>query len=623
MTFCDACQSLPIRNILKLVQGDRSVDDEFQWFQLPWTVTDKEDKHPFVRWHDSLAGLQNAASKCALCQVIFSHLSSSHHYHTNYKDGDMRSLWLEARETPHEAILTVCLGDMKPQVRLGERFLYGTTPAECFDEHEIIEDSLHPYVLGMMKTWVKDCNSHHLRCRWSTKSDAQLPTRLLDLQSLPEGTAFEGIAGDPRALLTETTLKLVENSPDSKGQYIALSYCWGKALPYTTTSANLEKHKEDRGIRYIQLPRTLRDAIFLTRYLGIRYLWVDCLCILQDDNADWEREASRMADEEPLLSRVWALQEGVLAPRTIQFGSYMMTWECSEGCSKEDRSKDSARRENSVDNIARGLKHLKNRPRFNHFTGQRHWTEETLWFNFIEEYTSCNMSFQSDKLPALSGVISALQKLTGDVCLAGVWKSWFLQGLLWRLQQPDRDNYAGSQKKPQRTISWRAPTWSFASVEGAVTYAPLEHDPGMGMCAELLDCDVTPKGVNPLGEITDGFAKIRARITALFDVAPQPWERGMVCKIRMTNNRVADGRVFFDFDVFESCEVVMVTPHNGIAIIPVNVAESTYVRVGALSVYRIIEPSSKDCEREILNMFGQDKSLTASHYPDSKIITLL
>jgi hypothetical protein len=145
----------------------------------------------------------------------------------------------------------------------------------------------------------------------------------------------------------------------------------------------------------------------------------------------------------------------------------------------------------------------------------------------------------------------------------------------------------------------------------------------MGMCAELLDCDVTPKGVNPLGEIMDGFAKIRARITALFDVATQPWERGMVCKIRMTNNRVADGRVFFDFDVFESCEVVMVTPHNGIAIIPVNVAESTYVRVGALSVYRIIEPSSKDSERESLNMFGQDKSLTASHYPDSKIITLL
>jgi len=233
------------------------------------------------------------------------------------------------------------------------------------------------------------------------------------------------------------------------------------------------------------------------------------------------------------------------------------------------------------------------------------------------------MSFQSDKLPALSGVISALQKLTGDVCLAGVWQSWFLQGLLWCLEQPDWDKSTSTLKKPQKTISWRAPTWSFASVEGVVKYGPLANDPGMGVCAELLDCDVTPKGVNPLGEITNGFAKIRAQITALLDVVPQPWERGMVCKIRMTNNRLADGRVSFDFDVYESCEVVVITPHNGIAIIPVNVDESTYMRVGALSVYRIIEPSSKDCERESLDLLGRDRSLTASHYPDSKIITLL
>lgn len=147
-----------------------------------------------------------------------------------------------------------------------------------------------------MATWVKDCNNHHPKCQRSTDSDAQLPTRLLDLHSLPEGNDFEGVAGDPRALLTDATLKLVENGPDSQGQYIALSYCWGKALPYTTTSTNLKKHTKDGGIKYMQLPETLRDAIFLTRYLGIRYLWADCLCIVQDDKADWEREASRMAD---------------------------------------------------------------------------------------------------------------------------------------------------------------------------------------------------------------------------------------------------------------------------------------------------------------------------------------
>lgn len=69
-----------------------------------------------------------------------------------------------------------------------------------------------------------------MNCQRLVGSDARLPTRLLDLHSLPEGTDFEGITDDPRTLLTDTTLKLVEPGPDSKGQYIALSYCWGKAL---------------------------------------------------------------------------------------------------------------------------------------------------------------------------------------------------------------------------------------------------------------------------------------------------------------------------------------------------------------------------------------------------------
>ena len=124
MTLCDPCRSLPIRNILRLVRRDRSVYDEFQWFQ---TMTDGK-KDPFVRWHDSFAGLQNGASRCALCQVILSHLSNSRHYHTNYKDGDMGSLWLEARSTPTSFTLAVYLGDMEPEVRLSGEFSYGTTP---------------------------------------------------------------------------------------------------------------------------------------------------------------------------------------------------------------------------------------------------------------------------------------------------------------------------------------------------------------------------------------------------------------------------------------------------------------------------------------------------------------
>lgn len=125
MTFCDTCQSLPIRNILRLLQGDTSVRDKFQWFRLPWAVTNREDEYPFVRWHESLAGLQNGARNCAFCQVISSHLSSSYHYHNNYKDGDITSLWLQARALPH---VTVYLGNTKPEMRLSGNFWYNTTP---------------------------------------------------------------------------------------------------------------------------------------------------------------------------------------------------------------------------------------------------------------------------------------------------------------------------------------------------------------------------------------------------------------------------------------------------------------------------------------------------------------
>ncbi|KAK1707868.1 hypothetical protein BDP67DRAFT_581527 [Colletotrichum lupini] len=58
--------------------------------------------------------------------------------------------------------------------------------------------------------------------------------------------------------------------------------------------ASLEEHKE--GIITATMPQTFQDAVTMTRKLGIRYLWIDALCIVQDDIADWSREASTMGD---------------------------------------------------------------------------------------------------------------------------------------------------------------------------------------------------------------------------------------------------------------------------------------------------------------------------------------
>jgi hypothetical protein len=88
--------------------------------------------------------------------------------------------------------------------------------------------------------------------------------------------------------------KLIQTSNGQTGSYAALSYCWGASLPLKTTTANLEAHQS--AIGFDTLPRTLQDAILIVRWMGIGYVWIDCLCILQDSKADWEYEAARMAD---------------------------------------------------------------------------------------------------------------------------------------------------------------------------------------------------------------------------------------------------------------------------------------------------------------------------------------
>jgi hypothetical protein len=304
-----------------------------------------------------------------------------------------------------------------------------------------------------------------------------------------------------------------------------------------------------------------------------------------------------------------------------------MHWECSEEVLTEDGYTENYEvcEEISLEKIANGLISMKNSP-FIRWTDRPNCPDNGLAFNsvwrvwskLIEEYTSRNMTYQSDKLPALSGVISALQKLTGDTCIAGIWKSWFLHGLLWRLQVPDLDKYVFFPKTPQRAVPWRAPTWSFASVEGVVLYLIFDEDPSGQTCAELLDCDVTPKGINPLGELTSGFAKIKAPVAAIVHVLPALSINGRECRISMTENRVAEAGVYFDFDTYDSCKVLMITLHAGLAIVPVDIAEGTYARVGVVSVYRVYRPES-----EGLAYMNRDRSLSASHYPSPTIVTLL
>jgi hypothetical protein len=76
--------------------------------------------------------------------------------------------------------------------------------------------------------------------------------------------------------------------------YTALSHCWGDKPPLRTILSTLKQRKE--GLEWDSMPATFQDAIRVTRQLGIRYLWLDSLCIIQNDITGWESGAARMAD---------------------------------------------------------------------------------------------------------------------------------------------------------------------------------------------------------------------------------------------------------------------------------------------------------------------------------------
>lgn len=79
---------------------------------------------------------------------------------------------------------------------------------------------------------------------------------------------------------------------EGTGRYIALSHCWGGHEIIKTTTTNLTAMK--KKICWDVLTRTFRDVISIARELQVRWVWIDSLCILQDDKADWEIEAAQM-----------------------------------------------------------------------------------------------------------------------------------------------------------------------------------------------------------------------------------------------------------------------------------------------------------------------------------------
>lgn len=302
------------------------------------------------------------------------------------------------------------------------------------------------------------------------------------------------------------------------------------------------------GFQISDLPQTLADTVEITRHLGIRYLWIDRLCICQDDDDDWARESAHMAeiysnaylviaanhandvsvgcfrptlpsriidlpeyaskihvsltyngDElesnpsafrfEPLSTRGWALQERLLSPRTLHYNKRQMYFECNHGIVGGNgyHREDRYGRLNVVQKKQQGVRNV--------------------WYSILQDYSMRNFTKATDRLPALGGIAKVFEKPSQGNYVAGLWSNALIEGLAWRI--------FSRAEKPNET--YIGPSWSWVGYSG-VPGEP--HFRGNGTLTKVIDYDVKLKhSANPYGEVESAWIRIRGPITEL---VPQP-----------------------------------------------------------------------------------------------------
>ncbi|SPN99258.1 uncharacterized protein DNG_02295 [Cephalotrichum gorgonifer] len=295
-TLCQLCQSISLQSLPPFPDDSyrRTVSGRPNLQKLVHREENDPIPTPFgFPHHLSLEALRAAsAASCELCRQIetgadglLADLTSEKEWRAKYPEvpaerGDPSfELWITKRGEGGDGfwVSTKCASE--PENTL---FIVATFGL-CIDDDDNPLAVVFPgrpingppdeNALDRSVAWVRACDTHE-NC---TGHGSSLPTRLIDL-------------GGPGP---ETTVRLVEPGAGTSGTYTALSYCWGDSNAYTTTRSLLSARKE--GMSLSDLPPTFQDAIAMTRRLEVRYIWIDSLCICQDDLRDWERESAGMA----------------------------------------------------------------------------------------------------------------------------------------------------------------------------------------------------------------------------------------------------------------------------------------------------------------------------------------
>jgi len=350
-------------------------------------------------------------------------------------------------------------------------------------------------------------------------------------------------------------IRLVATSART-GTYAALSHCWGGDdwdTDHTT------QHCESPSGHSVHRPaKNFQDAVSVTREIGLQYLWIDALCIIQDDPDDWEAESGNMATiyqnahlviganmspnseggflenerlpyiyiggrpvaivkdenavifarsekvhyQDPNVYDNSALQSrGPLSKRawTLQeslLASRMVNFQYPETVWRCDSVKFCECGRLDSDHTLRKLDHFS----FNNLLSIPKWSPKRYkdWYRIVQEAAARNITNTSDMLPCVSDLAQRFYRAGAGTYLAGLWLEDLPLGLLW--QPPSGGTTA--------VAPYRGPSWSWISVARpsyANLGANLDSDERFNeIYLEILEAECKPKGQDPFGEVSVG-----------------------------------------------------------------------------------------------------------------------
>jgi hypothetical protein len=313
--------------------------------------------------------------------------------------------------------------------------------------------------------------------------------------------------------------RLYQSLKNEKAQYATLSYCWGSGVqPLTTTASNLRDHLLALPF---SLPKTISDAVEVCRKVGIRYLGVDALCIIQDDDSDKLDQIAKMgsiyknstitivaasaekvtdgflsdwkplkpsaqlpifvdnstfgtiylrmqhieniySSEEPIFQKAWPFQEILLSPRVLVFDSCQISPKCLEH-GFQPVFETYLNFQFDCPNLPLSVfdsvnKYLALRE-IEERENYLRFNQAYIWERIVHEYSERELTFFDDRRPALAGIATELSKSWNGVYLAGFWEETIIQQLGW---YRNMSNFTRPPRKHTKRIG--SPSWSWVTV---------------------------------------------------------------------------------------------------------------------------------------------------------------